>query len=185
MKKFEENVLSIDFETNGLWGTAFSAGAVLYKITETTTSKIDSFVGRCPIEGAVNNFVAQNVLPEMEKIPENFKSYTALLTAFADFYLKNKSNATIIVHMGLPVEARVFLDMHSKELIGDWDAPYPLIDIAGNLQQAGFDPTSVDAYIASHGIEIPKFDGGTHNPLYDAEAAFWCYYNLKYSSDRS
>lgn len=189
MKKIEY-VFSFDFECVSLWGTGFSGAAVVYKIEseadKLSVKKVDTFIGRCPYVGHVDDFVNENVIPEMVDIPQDYKSYAELLVAFGNFYMKYPT-ATKIVHMAFPVETRVLLQMHDLGLFGDFEGPYPLIDIAGNLQQAGFDPTSVDAYNASHGIIVPKenFVGGTHNPLYDSEAAFWCYYNLKYSSDRS
>lgn len=170
-----KKILSLDAETNGLWGGAFAIGAVIYK----DGKEIRTFYGRCPIEGEVNSWVEGNVLPQMVDMPETAKNYVELLKQFADFYLAEKENADIIVHMGVPVEAKVFLDMHTLGIIGDWDAPYPLIDIAGNLLQAGFDPTSVDQYNKDHGITVPTPEpGGTHNPLYDSRAAALCYIDL-------
>jgi hypothetical protein len=71
--------------------------------------------------------------------------------------------------MGVPVESKLFTDAHDHGFIGDWDGPYPLIDIAGNLQQAGEDSTSCDGYVAKHGLKVNE--GNTHNPLYDSEVA--------------
>jgi len=69
--------------------------------------------------------------------------------------------------------------MQTRGLIGDFDGPYPLIDVSGNLQQAGEDPTSVDGYMRKHGLEVAvNFDGGTHNPLYDSEVAAQVYAHL-------
>ena len=167
-------IFSWDVEANGLQGKGFSVAAVLYE----DGKEVDSFLARCPISGEVNDWVAQNVLPQMEGIPETHDSYEAMLKAFAEYYLAKKDGATVIVHMGMPVEARFMLDMHSIGSIGDWDMPYPLIDLAGNLQQAGFDPTSVDSYNKDHGIEVPVCEGGTHNPLYDSRAAALCYMDL-------
>lgn len=167
-------VFSFDAETNGLWGKAFSLAAVVYE----NGKEVKSFLGRCPIEEDINGWVAENVLPQMEGIPENYDSYEAMLKAFAEFYLVEKEGADVIVHMGVPVEARLFLDMHASGFIGDWDAPYPLIDISGNLQQAGHNSTSVDSYNEEHGLKVPDCEGGTHNPLYDSRAAALCYLHL-------
>ena len=166
--------LSFDAETNGLWGQAFAIAAVIYE----DGKEVSTFLGRCPIEEDVNGWVAENVLPQMEGIPETYGSYSEMLKAFADYYQKEKKGANIIVHMGVPVESQLFRDMHTAGFIGDWDAPYPLIDIAGNLQQAGFDPTSVDTYNKDHGLEVPACEGGTHNPLFDSRAAALCYLHL-------
>ena len=171
-----KKVFSFDAETNGLWGQAFAIGAVVYDENGCETKK---FYGRCPIEGTVDSWVNENVLPQMAGMPETADSYEALLRQFAEFYMANKEGSDIIVHMGVPVEAKLFLDLHKMGIIGDWDAPYPLIDIAGNLLQAGFDPTSVDKYNADHGISVPMPEpGGTHNPLYDSRAAALCYIDL-------
>lgn len=122
--------------------------------------------------------MAENVLPQISAIPVTHSSYEEMLKSFADFYLANKDNADVIFHMGIPVEARVILDMHELGYIGDWDGAYPWLDIAGNLQQAGYDSTSVDSYNKEHGIQVPEVDGGTHNPLYDSRAAALCYMDL-------
>jgi len=164
-----KKIFSFDAETNGLWGQAFSIAAVLQ---EEDGSKIE-FLGRCPIQEPINEWVAENVLPQMEGILENFSSYEELLAAFMAFYLMNKNGADIIVHMGLPVEARLFLDAHSMGIIDDWDAPYPLIDISA-FPEIG---TSVDSYNDRNMVEI-AYTGSTHNPLYDSYAALAAYERL-------
>jgi hypothetical protein len=162
-----KKIFSFDAETNGLWGQAFSIAAIVY---DNTGVEIARFIGRCPIEGETNSWVAENVLPKMMDIPVSHGSYDELLKDFADFYKSNKTDADVIVHMGVPVESTLLKDAHSRGYIGDWDGPYPLIDIAGNLQQAGENPTSVDEYVTKYGLEVRDF-GTTHNPLYDSEVA--------------
>ena len=168
-------VFSWDVESNGLWGAAFAIGAVLYEDGE----EKKKFYARCPIAGDVNPWVKENVLPQMEDMPVTHNTYEEMLSAFAKFFLENKADAKVIFHMGVPVEARVVLHMHEFGQIGDWDGAYPWIDVAGNLQQAGWDPTSVDAYNAANGIVVPQPEaGGTHNPLYDSRAAALCYQDI-------
>jgi len=173
---FSKKIFSFDVETNGLWGEGFAIGALVY---DENGIEIKRFVGRCPIKGDVDKFVAEKILPEMGDIKESHDSYDALLASFAKFYLANKNDADIVVHMGVPVESKVLIDMHSLGLIGDWDGPYPLIDVAGNLQQAGEDPTSVDGYAEKHGLSVGEFKGGTHNPLYDSAVAAMVYRHLR------
>lgn len=168
-------VLSWDVESNGLWGRAFAIGAVLYE----NGKEVKTFYARSPIEGNVDPWVQENVIPQMADMAITHSSYEELLEEFSKFYLENKDGADVIFHMGVPVEARVVLDMHDRGLIGDWDGAYPWLDIAGCLRQAGFDCTSVDTYNANHGIKVPQPEpGGTHNPLYDSRAAALCYMNL-------
>ena len=174
-KKYAGKVFSWDCETNGLWGKAFAIGAIVYG----NGVEVKSFYARCPIEEAVNPWVADNVLPQMEGMAITHESYADMLKAFAEFFMENKADADVIFHMGVPVEARVVLDMHELGFIGDWDGAYPWLDIAGNLRQAGFDCTSVDAYNREHGIEVPQTEaGGAHNPLYDSRAAALCYMDI-------
>jgi hypothetical protein len=170
-----KKIFSFDAETNGLWGQPFAIGALVY---DENGAEVARFVGRCPIEGNVNPWVAEHVIPEMADIPMTHESYNALLSDFAKFYLANKAEADVIVHMGVPVEAGLLWDMHDRGLIGDFDGPYPLIDLAGNLQQVGEDPTSVDSYIKKYELTVGEFSGGTHNPLYDAAVAAVVYRHL-------
>ena len=166
-------IFSFDAETNGLWGQAFAIAAIVYD----NGVEVARFIGRCPIEGEVNSWVAENVLPKMEDIPVSHDSYDELLKAFADFYKSKKADANIIVHMGVPVESSLLKDMHSRGYIGDWDGPFPLIDLAGNLQQAGENPTSCDEYVAKYGLKVAE--GNTHNPLYDSEVALVVFSHLQ------
>lgn len=165
-----KKIFSFDAETNGLWGCAFAISAVVKDGDDVKT-----FIGRCPITEDVNPWVKENVLPQMENIPVDCKDYSDLLKKFSEFYLENKSDSDIIVHMGVPVEAKVLLDMHSHGFIGDWDGPYPLIDISAYPEIGD----SCDTYNKVNGIEIPDLDGGTHNPLYDSWSALLAYQHYK------
>ncbi len=171
-----KKVFSWDCETNGLWGKAFSIGAILYE----DGREVKKFYARCPIKGQIDSWVKDNVLPQMADMPETHSSYEEMLKAFSNFFLENKEDADVIFHMGVPVEARVIIDMYDNGLIGEWDGAYPWLDIAGCLKQAGFDCTSVDDYNAKHGIEVPQPEaGGSHNPLYDSRATALCYMDLQ------
>jgi len=155
-------------------GNAFSIAAV---IADKQGNVEKSFIGRCPIDGSINAWVAENVLPQMEEIPITHKSYQEMLKSFCEFYLTHKEGAEIIVHMGVPVEAKLFLDAHQMGMIGDWDAPFPLIDISAINEIS----TSVDSYCTLYNISTDPatMQGGTHNPLFDATQAInaWVHYN--------
>ncbi len=170
-----KKMFSFDGETNGLWGQVFAIGALVYNKQGVEVAR---FVGRCQIVGEVDKWVAENVLPKIVDIPVTHADYDLLLTSFAEFYKANKQDADVIVHMGFIVETKILRDMHERGLIGDWDAPYPLYDISGNLQAAGADPTSVDKYATEHNLSVGEFEGGTHNPLYDSAVAATVYRHL-------
>lgn len=168
-----KKIFSFDAETNGLWGQAFAVAAV---VVDESGDEIDQFIGRCPISEPVNEWVAENVLPQMTKIPETHQNYESMLTDFMSFYKAYRDDdVDIIVHMGLPVEARLFIDAHNMGIIADNQGPYPLIDISAYPEV--YD--SVDAYNLIHDIDMPEFDGGSHNPLYDSMAAALCYCHYK------
>jgi hypothetical protein len=172
------HVFSFDAETNGLWGQAFAIAAIVYNEHGKERAR---FVGRCPIAGKVKKFVAENVLPLMEDIEVSHESYDALLASFAEFYLREKTDAVVITHMSVPVEAKVLIDMHCRGLIGDWDGPYPLLDVAGILKARGADSTSVDKYNEKYGLMVGRSEAhglGTHHPLYDAISTAVAYIHL-------
>lgn len=167
-----KKIFSFDAETNGLWGKAFSIGAIVVGEDKQQTH---TFVARCPILGEVNSYVSANVLPQMESIEITHMRYEEMLLSFIDFYREHKKDSDIIVHMGMPVEARLFRDAHYYGFIGDYDAPYPLIDISAYPEIN----TSVDTYCKDNNIVIPECQGGTHNPLYDSWAALLAYKHIK------
>lgn len=185
-----KKIFSFDAETNGLWGQPFSIAAIVYEGGKETAR----FVARLGNDQVTNDFVIKNVLPAMTDVPVTHKtqtlsdwsqiqansqreSYESMIGDFAAFYQAHKQGADVICHMGYIVEAHVLREMHRLGFIGDWDAPYPLLDVSGNLQAAGEDPTSVDAYAKKYGIEVTGY-GSTHNPLYDCEVAARCYMHL-------
>lgn len=171
-----KKIFSFDAETNGLWGQAFAIGALVY---DENGTEIARFAGRLPDSEVTDEWVKTNVLPTLAAMPVTHDNYAAMLADFAKFYMANKAEADVLVHMGYIVETKVLRDMHDTGLIGDWDAPYPLLDVAGNLQQAGEDPTSVDGYVKKHGLSVGEFEGGTHNPLYDSAVAAVVYSHLR------
>lgn len=160
----KQKIISIDFETNGLWGQPFSAAAVVYDENNNETNR---YVARCPIEGEVNGWVKNNVIPQMEGIKQTHDSYDEMLKDFFDI-LKEHKDAKVLVHMGHVVEANVLRDAHSKGIIGDWDAPYEWYDVCVLFGD------SVDKYNKTNGVSLEKdlegLSGGTHNPLYDCIA---------------
>lgn len=170
-------IFSFDAETNGLWGQAFALSAAVYE----DGTMIAAFTGYLGADGVTDSWVKDNVLPKLEGLDQTHESYDEMLGDFARFYMKHKKDADIIAHMGVPVEAKVLFDMHQKGLIGDWDGPFPFLDVASVLKAKGFDPTSVDKYNKEFGLmeNVPEADGlATHHPLYDSVAAARAYMHL-------
>jgi len=172
-----KKVFSFDAETNGLWGDAFAISAAVYEDGKLTNS-FTSYLGP---DGVTDGWVRDNVLPKLDGLTKTHDSYDAMLAAFAEFYLAHKKDADVIAHIGVPVEAKVLLDMHQKGLIGDWDGPFPFLDVASVLKARGFDPTSVDEYNKEFSLMdgVPEAEGlASHHPLYDSVAAARAYMHL-------
>lgn len=167
-------IFSFDAETDGLWGKPWAIGALVYE----DGAEVARFVGRLPDSAVTNDWSKQNSLPQMASVAPTHETYEAMLADFARFYLANKADSRVLVHMGYIVEAGLLREMHVAGLIGDWDGPYPMYDVSGNLEQAGEDPTSVDSYVKKHELSVGEFEGGTHNPLYDSAVAAVVYRHL-------
>ena len=168
-------VFSFDAETDGLWGAVWAIGAIVYDDDGTELAR---FAARLPDTAVSHSWVRENVLPQVRDIPVTHETHEEMLSDFAKFYLAEKAGAEVVVHMGYIVEAKVLRDMYDRGFIGAGDGPFPLHDVAGNLQQAGADPTSLDAYIKAHDLKVGYLHGGTHNPLYDSAAAAAVYRHL-------
>ena len=103
-QKSTMKILSIDAESNGLYGQAFAIGAYVTN----DGGEIDRLVSRCPIRGKTNEWVAENVLPNITDIDIDQPNYTALLENFYKFYSEHKNEADVIAHIPHPVETRLF-----------------------------------------------------------------------------
>jgi hypothetical protein len=160
-------ILSVDAEVNGLYGQAFAVAAIVRE----DGKEIAQFVGRCPIEGKVDGWVANSVLPSLEDMEVNFSSVEELEEAFWSFFRLNTDGATVIVHIGSPVESGLFRRCVERRLEERaFQGPYPLHEVGTLLLALGEDPSSVDKYNLKYGLGVP-FSGTTHHPMYDAIAA--------------
>lgn len=182
-------VLSIDCETNGLYGQIFAIGAI-YKDLKTGEEEI--YQARVSIEESLNQWVKENVLPNVQNIELLDKTANddaigmekLLLDNFNGFYNKIKyiagSNELITIgHMVCPVEANLFIKMKKYKLMEDFDGPYPLIDVASMMfMLEDEDPTTIDGYIEKWSLEKPLYLN-SHNPLYDAKATLTVFKDLK------
>jgi hypothetical protein len=166
-------IISLDCETNGLMGDAFAVAATL------TVDGVeqDQLVMRCPISGAVDPWVAENVLPTMADMELTHTDLADMLEEWRQWYRTAGRRAPgvnrTIGHIIWPVEARFLLAAHAAE---PYDGPYPFIDVAGLLDGVGENPTSVDMYLRAHSIDPPA--GQPHHPLYDARSATLAYQHL-------
>lgn len=188
MKKF---TMSIDAESNGLWGNAFAVAGIIYD--SQTGEEVDKICLRLPSDAVTDSWVKENVLPTLNfpvthtgnvlfdtqigKEKRLEKTYKEMLSDFSNWYKKYKDDSDVLWHMGHIVESHLFREMHKFGFIGDWDAPYVPIEVSVYLEMAGESADSVDSYAKKHNLDITDY-GTTHNPLYDCEVAFKCYFHI-------
>ena len=171
------NILSIDAETDGLWGRSFWIGAVLYSEEGEFLDEIN--VAIHPSRLKINDeWVRENVVPLVSEVDgvEYADHSREMLEKFAEFYNKYREESTVLWHMGHIVEAQLFRDLYSNDLIGQWDAPYTPIEVSQVLREAGEKPDSVDDYLEDNGIEV---EGSPHDPVYDCKAAATVYFHIQ------
>lgn len=145
----------LDAETNGLYGPAWAICAVEMK----DGLEIARFEGRQAGYVPENQWVLENCYPhnvDIREVPD-------LHAEFAKWWLDHKGPA--FAHMGAPVESGLFRALHERGLIGDFDGPYPLHDVATALLVKGCAVDSVDDYL--DGIPIAKPEGHPHDCRYD------------------
>lgn len=188
MKKY---IMSLDAETNGLWGQPFAVAGIIYN--SQTGEEVDKICLRLPNDAVTDSWVVENVLPTLNfpvthtgnilfdtqigKEKRLIRAYESMLRDFAEWYMKYKDESEVLWHMGHIVESHLFREMHRLNFIGDWDAPYVPIEVSAYLQQAGEPADSVDSYAKKHNLNITDY-GTTHNMLYDCEVAFKCYFHI-------
>lgn len=167
---YKKGVFSYYAITNSQLGQAFAIGAIYYK-----DGKRHEFIGRCPIMGHINPWFAGEVLIKMKEIPETHKDYRSLLEAFFAFWKKARRDVTNIktlVYMGLPREARLWIDANNMGIIDNWDIPSVQIDLV-SFPEVG----CVDTFNKSREIsaKAENFVGGKFNPVYNSEQALRAY----------
>lgn len=172
MKK-EKVIVTIDVESNGLWGKPFIIGMSVHA---ENGDIITSFEKRCKTKVRCD-WTRKNVLPHIKHI-DVLQSYNELLSQFASFYLnvKSKYDCTYLMYSGHIVEANLFKELRKRNLIGYFDAPYTPIDLATVLIMNSEDPASLVTFYKKHNIKLP--DGSFDTPLYDCICTFEVYKHL-------
>ena len=157
-------IVSIDVESNGLYGLPFAVAAVVFDAA--TCEEVDRFVARSPIEGEEDEWIAENVLPEMESIPETHASLDSMLEDFSDFWCMWKfRGGEVLWHMGVPVEAYFFRFCVERGYLGILEGPFAPIELTTVFLMRGEEADSVEDYLVYNGIPFPNVSGVNNNSL--------------------
>lgn len=171
-----DRILCMDAESNGLGGRAFCVALAVTQLRGGQVHELDTAVYRCPIDGPVEPWVRDNVLPALAGVTVDCEHYGELMGKVRRWHEQwTTLGVRTLTHVAWPVETRLLSDMYPGTDV--FTGPYPLLDVAALLLVAGYDPTSVDAYLEGNNVPVP---GGLapHHPLYDVRAAAAAWWHL-------
>lgn len=156
--------LSIDAESDGLYGEAFAIGAA---VLSSKGEVMAAFSGKAEENRVQSAWVRENSLPHLSDLPV-YDTRKQLREAFWAFYLQWRERCVILADVPYPVEVGLLRqcvagDLQGREFLG----PFPLIDLASVLYARGLDPL-LDR-MAFCGVQNRR-----HHPLDDAIASGLC-----------
>lgn len=158
-------ILSFDLETNGLHGQVFAAGGV---VVNAQNQVVDQFSGRTNIQGPVDTWVQENVLPAIADMPVDYQSYEQLREAFWKWFLSAKENSDyVVVNNGYPIEYKFLLDCQNVNIEERyWDHPFPILDLTSLLLQIGqYSNSDKQQFMKEF---LTQFTRQVHHPVQDA-----------------
>lgn len=184
--KGKDYLFSVDAETDGLFGNAFSIGVAVY---DYYGNEFDSFyaVIKDADKAVTNEWVKENVLPKLDTNNALIvDSYEDLIKEFSEFYIKYKDNAATIWHMGQIVEVFLFREAVRLGYLGIFDTPYLPIEMSNLLMYYALTGDSVDNVrvyegpVGNTSLIVKKSDNfkNTHNALYDAQVTAELFFKI-------
>lgn len=163
-----KNIVFIDCESAGLRGEVF-ATAMLAANGE---KLFDGFYRHPELQ--TNSWLKENVEPNLtgSEFPDKetfLRAFSMAWYAAKDKYGEGEYNTlAAVAHMGSPVEANFFQELFINGFLKEFDGPYPMLDTAPQLLNAGFDPTSEEKYAIETGIVMPE-NYKQHSAISDSE----------------
>ena len=160
--------MCFDLESNGLHGQAFAVGAL---IIDMTGKVYDEFTARIDITGEVDEWVQENVLPNIEDMQITHGSYEAMCNAFWRWFVDAQKSADyVLVSNGYPVEYRFLLDCQRLDITERyWQHPFPVIDLSSLLLMLNQLDSPSKSNLLKH--TEATFKARPHHPLDDSRVA--------------
>jgi hypothetical protein len=171
-------IFSVDCETNGLWGIPFSISVI---VINEKKEILERYFSRLPDSFVTHEYVLKNVLPSLSKSPVTHADYYDFLGDFFQIWKKWSSRSVALCHMGYICEAFLWREGYNLGMIEWNEAPYPLLDVASQLELIGEKSDSVDNYFLKHGLKMSEIGAelSVHHPEFDAERAALVYFDIK------
>ena len=160
----KSNILSIDAESDGLYGPVWAIGAI---VINSKGKEISRFEGQISSDIVTDSWVIKNIVPYVN-LPK-YNTALGLRDAFWKFWIENKKDAIVIADFGAIVEGGLFRACVADDPNRTWDGPYPMHELGTALLLAGIDP-DIDRKEYSGLKDLDK-----HNPVHDAILAAACW----------
>lgn len=176
------NIISVDVESNGLYGQPFCVGAVEM---DWGGRVLKEFLGRCPLDEVEDEWVLKHVIPKLNDVEQTHDSLEAMEGDFVTWLITKMAdspNVIVLVDAGFPVDYRFLYtaiqgasSKSGKKWIRERYSPYPLLDLASVLAGAGLDPDESRLNLAVK-LRTGLPPGELHNerlhhPVWDAETS--------------
>ena len=185
-------IISIDVESNGLYGQPFCVGAIEL---DWGGRILRQFLARCPLDEVEDGWMMENIWPKLKDVEETHESLELMERAFIEWFSmvitsRHKRNSKVkpivLVDVGFPVDTRFLyaafhrMSRDSRRSYGDAVklSPYPLLDLGSILAGIGRDPDEDRRVLASwlrEGAPPGEIrNGKLHHPIWDAETSALC-----------
>ncbi len=166
------NILSLDVEKNGLNGPIVAIGVKLYDWHGEEIRKFGKRLSALP--NPYDNFIRDEVYPYIQELEPT----DDLIQDFCDYYVTFSGvRIRTLAHVVQPCESQLLEEMKAIFEGSSYDINliFPLIDIAGCLEQVGENHLSVDDYLEKYGYVRSRL----HNPLIEVDNTLTAYLDLK------
>jgi hypothetical protein len=169
-----EKIISIDVETNGLWGLPVAIAAVMYVNGKET----DRIMYRRKIGSHTKSLVKNNTLLEIDTFEYTHDSISDMYIDFSMWWHENKKDAIVLYYFGKVVSRCLFRNLLESAFIDKSDVPHRPIYMSESLRFKNHASKSIDSFIKRNGLSIEDVGAYTNKPLYNAIAAITVYFEL-------
>lgn len=121
------HIVAFDVESLDLYSDPFAVSMVVFD--QKSGKEVETHTFYYNPAGQESDWVRENVMPLFEEQPETCQNLMGLLHQVRDIMVKYKG-AQFVCDVAYPVETRLFARIQEFGLLGPFDFPFPLLDLA-------------------------------------------------------